>query len=223
MSRSWKWIIGIAVAVLLPLFPFLIARMFSDGHIKIPKRYRIDRVDTFRTSGKVVLDTQYHKVAEVKLINQLGDSVSLNENLKGKMLAINFMFTTCKSICPIMTSNIRIMQKSFLKKSGDLVQFVSISVDPERDTVAALRRYADLYQADHDHWYFLTGKRDKIYHYAKEELGLMLDAQNAEEIMHSGKIVLVDSARNIRGYYDATDPVSLSKCADDIIIISMEK
>jgi protein SCO1/2 len=124
-----------------------------------------------------------------------------------------------------------VLQKAFKKDPkketafDTTVHFVSVTVQPEADSFPALRAYAENYDADHDRWWFLTGDRNAIYDYAHNELGLVMGETTggAEDMTHSQKIVLVDKDRNIRGYYDGLDPDDLKRCADDIIILSLEK
>lgn len=223
-NKTIKYIIGIAVAVVLPLSFFYITRYFSDGKLKIPGYYRVDRIEKVTEKGKTVNDTIFHRVAELTLTNQLGKTVSLNKDLKGKILVIDFIFTTCPTVCPRLSANMKEIQKAYIKKNPELVQFISISVDPERDSVKALRAYADRYNADHDRWWFLTGNKDSIFNYAKNELGLSLnDADVPGDFVHSQQLVLLDTARNIRGYFDGLDRVETKKVADDIYILNVEK
>jgi len=225
-KKTVKYLLAIAVAAALPLSSFFILRSISDGRIHMPAHYRVDRVDSSRDAdGKVVYDTVFHRVKELTLTNQLGKEVSLNKDLKGKILVVDFIFTSCRSVCPRLTDRMRLIQKSYIKKNPDWVQFISISVDPEHDSVEALRAYADRYQADHDRWWFLTGDRDKIFDYARNELGLSLQPSDGNPGMldHSEKFVLIDTARYIRGYFNGLDIVDDRKIADDISILTMEK
>ena len=117
-----------------------------------------------------------------------------------------------------------IMQKAF-KKNDTTVHLISITVDPENDTVAALRAYAESFKADFDHWWFLTGDRSKIYHYLRDELKLMVKPADAgvEELDHTPTIVLIDKDRLVRGYYNGLDAATLKQCAEDIGLLSMQK
>lgn len=223
-NKTIKYIIGIAVAMVLPLSFFYITRYFSDGKLKIPPYYRVERIDKVIENGKPVADTVYHKVKDITLTNQLGQLVSLNNDLKGKVLVIDFIFTSCPSVCPQLSANMKDLQKAYIKKNPDLVQFISISVDPQRDSVPALRAYADRYNADHDRWWFLTGSKDSIFYYAKNELGLILnDADVPGDFVHSQQFVLLDTARHIRGYFDGLDKRETQKIADAIYILNVEK
>lgn len=220
-----KYILGIAVAALLPLSLFFIMRSLSDGHIKIPGYYIADSVVKQEKEGKLVSDTVFHRVKDLVLVNQLGKEVSLNRDLQGKILVVNFIFTSCPTVCPKLTTSMNMIQKAFVKKNPDLVHFISITVDPGNDNPETLRRYADQFGADHDRWWFLTGSAHSIFDYARNELGLSIQPSDANAGMfdHSEKFVLIDTARYIRGYYDGFDPVATKQLADDIIILSMAK
>lgn len=223
MDKILKILIAIAVIIMIPLYLFFVADKKTDGGLHMPKYYRIKNIVSSNTDGTGGEDTLYHQVGDITLVNQLGDTVSLNKDLKGKVLIMNFIFTNCPSICPPMSENMAKLQKSFKKKNPELFQFISISIDPERDSVAALRQYANSYTTDHDLWWFLTGSKSAIHKYMRDELDLLLNADDTNFIDHTPKMVLVDSMRFIRGYYDALKPEELKKCADDAIFVSIEK
>jgi protein SCO1/2 len=226
-----KFLLGLAVAFVLPLSFYMIAKVLSKDKIHLPGRYNVERVDHVTENGKTYNDTIYHQVADLQLTNQLGDNVSLNKDLAGKIMVVNFFFVNCASVCPKLTGNIGMLQKAFrynpkmengLDKS---VQFVSVSVDPAQDTFPALRAYAERFRVNHDHWWFLTGDKGSIYNYARNELKLSVGPGDggAEDFMHTQKLVLIDAKRNIRGYYDGLDTVEIKRCADDIVLLTMEK
>lgn len=223
-KKTFKYILGFMIAAAVPLSFFFITRHFSDGKLKIPAYYRPEGTHVVMEKGKPVTDTVFHKVKDLQLTNQLGQTFSLNKDLKGKILVIDFIFTTCPSVCPKLTANMNEIQKAYIEKNPDLVQFISISVDPARDSVEALRNYANRFHADHDRWYFCTGNQDSIFDYAKNELGLNLEnADVAGDFIHSQQMVLVDTARNIRGYFDGLDRKETGRLADDIYILNIEK
>lgn len=225
LHKTAKYIIGIAVAAVVPLSFFFITRQFSDGKLKIPAYYRPEKITKTIRDGKTVYDTTFHKVKELTLTNQLGQKVSLNKDLKGKVLVIDFIFTTCPTVCPKLSANMKELQKAYIKKNPELVQFISITVDPKSDTFQALRAYADRFDADHDRWWFLTGDSKTIFDYAQNELGLTLQPSEANDgaFDHSVKMVLIDTARNIRGYFNGMDKAETKKVADDIYILNVEK
>lgn len=213
---------GLAVALLLPLSFYFVAKILRKDKIKMPHFYRAERV--------VNNDTVFHRVKDLVLVNQLGDTVSLNQTLKAKILVIDFIFTTCPSVCPKLTGNMKMLQRAFRRdpkkerSMDDDVQLISITVNPGADSFQALRIYADRFGANHDRWWFLTGDKDKIYDYARNELGLSLQPGDSNEgdFIHTQKIVVVDRERYIRGYYEGLDTAAISRCAYDISLLSLE-
>ncbi len=226
-----KFILGFAVAVLLPLSFYLVFNRLSKGKIIMPRYYRYDSVYTKNEGGQVREDTVFHQVPDLVLTNQLGQQVSLDKDLKGKIVVVDFFFTTCPSICPQLSANMKRLQTSFRKdpkKEASLdtiVQFVSITVDPSHDSFPALRAYADRFGANHDHWWFLTGDKRTIYNFARNELGVTTGPGDggADDFIHTEKFVLLDRDRYIRGYYSGLDPAQVTKCADDIVLLTLEK
>jgi protein SCO1 len=224
-----KFVLGIAVAVLVPLSCYLVVLQMSKGKVVMPRYYGIEKIDSV-LKGNQKADTTYHHVADLVLTNQLGQKVSLNNDLKGKMLVIDFFFTTCPSICPRLNTNMKMLQTSFkkdAKKETSLeneVQLISITVNPIRDTFQAMRAYADRYGANHDHWWFLTGDKKTIYNYARNELHLTVGPGDgsAEDFIHTEQITLLDKDRYVRGYYSGLNDTSVRKCADDIVLLNME-
>ncbi len=192
----------------------------------MPGQYRIERIDA--NNGKP--DTIYHQVSELTLTNQFGQQVSLNKDYKNKILVIDFFFTTCNSTCPQLTRSMKLLQTSFRKNPkketslDSIVQFISITVNPERDSFPALRAYADHYGVNHDTWTFLTGDKRTIYNFARNELGVTTGPGDggAEDFIHSDKLVLLDKDRIVRGYYSGLNDTDVRKCADDIVLLNME-
>jgi protein SCO1 len=215
---------GLAVALLLPLSFWLITRLLSKDKIYLPNYYGVDSVVTRVEDGKNINDTIFHVVPDITLTNQLGQTVSVNKDLKGKILVVNFMFATCPTICPRLTGNMLLLQRAF-RKNDTTVHLVSMTVDPTHDSFQVLRAYADRYKVNHDHWWFLTGDRAAIYNYVRKELGLTMQPGDGgtEDFIHSQKLVLLDKDRNIRGYYDGLDSADLKRCSDDIVLLSLEK
>src|SRR6185503_112981 len=122
--------------------------------------------------------TIYRQMPDIELTNQLGKKISLNRSLKGKILVLDFFSINGADSSDKLTANMRGMEKAFAKdpkKENSLdtaVQFISISVDPQRDSFPALRVYADKHKANHDHWWLLTGDRSIIYNYIRNELNV---------------------------------------------------
>lgn len=210
--------LGLTVAILLPLSFYIIAKLLKKDQLHMPAYYHAESVDT---DG----DTLFHKVGDITLTNQMGDEVRLNRDLSGKMLLVEVFFTSCRTVCPKLTGNISFFLHKAFQKNDTTVQFISISIDPENDSVAALQDYAKLYKANPDHWWFLTGQRDSIYNYLYRELKMAINKPNGgvEDLEHTSTLVLIDKDRYIRGYYNGLDTAALKACADDIGLISMQK
>lgn len=226
-----RFIMGIAVAVLLPLSFYIITKALKKDKIDMPGFYIADRVDTKEVEGKMVNDTVFHRVNDLVLVNQLGKQVSINNDLKDKILVINFFFTSCPTICPKLTGNMKMLQRAFKKDPkkefviGNEIQFLSLTVNPERDSFQVLRAYADQYDIDHDRWWLLTGDKQTIYQFARGELRVSVQPSEggAEDFIHTEKIVVLDQDRYIRGYYDGLDTADIKRCADDIVLLTMQK
>jgi protein SCO1/2 len=230
-TKGKRFLLGLAVAFVLPLSFYMIAKLLSKDKIHLPERYGVERVEKVIDNGKEYTDTIYHKTADLAVTNQLGDNVTLNGTLAGKILVVDFFFINCADVCPKLTGNMTILQKAFRRNRkienglDNAVHFVSLSVDPEKDTVTALRAYADRYHANHDHWWFMTGDKKAIYNYARNELKVATGPGDggADDFVHTEKLVLIDAKRNIRGYYNGLDTADIKRCADDIVLLTMEK
>jgi len=224
-TRLKSILIGGLFSLFVPVGAYLYLKLNGhDGHVKLPSHYGVDRIDSSMLDGKMKKDTTYHTVGELRLLDQLGDSVGINENFKGKILVINFFFTSCNTICPELMKNMKMLNKAFIKNDSS-VRFLSISVDPATDTVPRLRMYADKMNANHDKWFFLTGDKKQIYNYARNELKLDLAPGDGEEddFIHPDQFTLLDKYRNIRGYYNGLDSDKVRICAEDITYLMLEK
>ena len=210
------------MALVLPLSFFVIAKALKKDHINMPHYYGVEKV-------AAVGDTVWRTAPELRGVNQVGEPVALNADLEGKVLAVNFFFAQCQDVCPKLTQNISLIQRAFRRTAqrmnDTMVQLVSISVLPEQDSVPILRAYADRAGANPDRWWFINAPKPDVYRYMRESLGLAAGEGNggAEDFAHSQQIVLLDRKRHIRGYYDGLDPIQIKKCADDIVLLSLEK
>lgn len=218
-----KALLGLLIAVGIPVVSYLFVKYASEGSVDMPRRYFFDSVIQKTQSGQLVKDTVWHKVSNFSFTNQLGQTVHADD-AKGKILVVNYFFTHCPNPCPTLIRNMKKMQDSFLK-TDSLVQFISFSVDPGRDSVDALKRYADKYQVRHNNWWFLTGEKKSIYDLAFNEFkAAIVDGGIVDtSFLHTSKFYLLDKDRVIRGWYDGTDTVALAKMARDIGLLFLEK
>ena len=218
---------ALCIAVVIPLLFYMIARQYG---VAMPGRYFPDSVVTRMKDGKEMTDTIWHKVADVSLQNQLGQTVSLDQ-LKGKVIVIDFFFTHCASICPILTRNMRHLQDGLKMKDNmkgvdtTFVQFLSLTVDPLHDSVPVIKKYADRHGINSDVWWLLTGEKKTIYDFALNELklGLQDSVSVDSNFVHTDYVALLDKDRVIRGYYHGTDTAAMAKLGDDLVFIMLEK
>lgn len=228
---SKKALIAILIALLIPITGYLIMKKASETSINMPKRYFYDTVITRMQDGKQLTDTVWHPLADIRLTNQLGQSVSLRNDTKGKVIVADFFFTRCPSICPHLTANMKKLQDALITKdrfkeiNPNFVQFISFSVDPERDSAKALKAYADKFGVDPDFWWMLTGPKKEIYDFALNELKMgLVDGEGVDSnFIHTQKMVLIDKDHVVRGYYNGLDSADLSKLASDLVFIMLEK
>lgn len=220
---SKKGFIGLLLAVGLPVLSYYIVKYTSEDTVEMPRRYFFDTVTEKTVKGKLVKDTVWHKVANFTFTNQLDKTVSV-DSLKGKILVVDYFFTRCPNPCPTLTRNMKKMQDAFLK-TDSLVHFISLTVDPGRDSVEALKRYADKYKVRHNNWWFLTGEKKQIYDLAYNEFkAATIDGGEVDTaFLHTNKFYLIDKDRVIRGWYDGTDTVAMAKLARDIGLLFLEK
>ena len=180
-------------------------------------------MDTVFKDGKATYDTVFHKVRDFELTNQFGQQVKLSD-LEGKIVVVNFFFTSCPVICPKLTTNLKLLQNAFVK-NDTLLQILSLTVDPTRDTVSAIKQYADRFQINPDNWFLLTGDKKEIYDLARHEFYVSVTQGDGgpDDFVHSEKLVLLDKDRHIRGYYNGMDTTAIGKLAGDIATINIAK
>jgi protein SCO1/2 len=140
------------------------------------------------------------------MTDQLGRPFGLND-LRGKMWVVDTIFTRCDAICPTLTSGMKQIQSALKldEAVADQVMLVSISIDGGYDTPEVLKTFADAYKADPERWRFLTGEREAVWPFVQNGLKLPVEDGGPNDdmaILHSGKLVLIDRAGVVRGYYD---------------------
>lgn len=188
----------------------------------MPRHYFYDDVAVKEKGGKTTTDTIWHRVKNISFTNQLGQRVSLDD-ARGKVLVLNFFFTRCPSICPGLARNMKKLQDTFIK-NPDIVQFISISVDPEHDSTAQLRKFAERFGANHDNWWFVNGEKKEVYDFAFNEIKASIaDTKVDTAFIHTENFFLLDSNRVVRGWYNGFDTVKLAQLAGDIPTLMLEK
>lgn len=165
--------------------------------------------------GQKVIDTVYHTIADFQFVNQ-DSAVVTNETLAGKIYVADFFFTSCRTICPVMkTQMLRVYEAT---QDMPDVAILSHTIDPEHDTVALLHDFADRLGVSSSRWHFVTGEQDNIYDIAQTSYfaTAMVDKTEPDGFIHSGAFLLIDKDRRIRGKYDGTQEEDVDRLIQDI-------
>ena len=159
---------------------------------------------------------KYHTIADFSLTNQNGETIT-QEDYADKIYIADFFFTTCPTICPIMTKNMASIQNQL----GDEVLLLSHSVTPEIDSVAQLKKYAVEKGVDDTKWNLLTGDKKQIYELARKSyLAVKTDGDGGPyDMIHTENFILVDKQRRIRGFYDGTKMEEVEKLMKDLAVL----
>ena len=161
---------------------------------------------------------KYHRIADFSLLNQNGDTIT-QENYRNKIYVADFFFTTCPTICPIMTANLVEVQAALANDSEGLL--LSHSVTPEIDSVAQLKKYAIEKGVNDAKWNLVTGDKKQIYELARKSyLAVQEDGDGGPfDMIHTENFILVDKKRRIRGFYDGTKEEEMDRLLSDIEIL----
>ena len=161
---------------------------------------------------------RFHKIKSFEFLNQNGEKIS-DKDYDGFVYVADFFFTTCPSICPIMTGNMLKIQ-SYIKDKKK-VKLLSFSVTPEIDSVQVLKEYSIEKGVDDKYWNLLTGDKSKIYSLARKSFLVVKEnaESNSHDMIHTENFVLVDREKRIRGFYNGTDDEDIEVLKEDIDIL----
>ncbi len=156
-----------------------------------------------------------HTVSDFELINQNGKTIT-QDHYKDKIYVVDFFFTSCPTICPIMTNNMAELQNRFLE--NDNVMFLSLSVTPDIDSIPVLRKYATDKGVIDMKWNITTGNKKHIYELARKSYFAVVEQGDGglQDFIHTPNFILVDKEKRIRGIYDGTDNDEIIRIIDDI-------
>ncbi|MDA0729834.1 MAG: SCO family protein [Bacteroidetes bacterium] len=163
-----------------------------------------------------------HRIMDFELINHLGDTV-VRSDVEGQILIVDFFFTRCATICPLMTKNLQRVHDRLDPTMP--VHILSHSVTPVADSVSVLEAYAQKHGADPRLWWFLTGPKDHIYELARKSYFACLDEGDGgfQDFVHTENVVLVDGQGRLRGFYDGTDAEAMSQLFRDLTFLIKKK
>ncbi|MAV42261.1 SCO family protein [Flavobacteriaceae bacterium] len=211
---NYKWI-GLSIiiwgVISVSLF-YSILKPVEKLPIYQPASVNSELVDT-----TIVHKINYHKISDFSLTNQNGETVTQNK-FDNKIYVADFFFTTCQSICPIMTKNMKEIQDKLIKDSEVLL--LSHTVFPEIDSVEVLKKYAIENDVIDSKWDLVTGDKKQIYDLARKSYLAAKDNSFGEyEMIHTENFVLIDKKKQIRGFYDGTNKEEIDKLYEDIKIL----
>ncbi|MDB5022762.1 MAG: hypothetical protein JWP78_517 [Mucilaginibacter sp.] len=174
---------------------------------------------THRVKGKDIPDTIYHTLGNFRLYDQDGKPVSLT-SFDNKIFVANFFYTHCPTVCNQMNANVDSLVQAWAKNK--MVYFASVTVDPARDSVKALKTYMGRFKST-PKWAFLTGDTTTIYALARH--GFLVNALKAgnDDFIYSDKLILIDQRKRIRGYYSGTSAADVTRLNDEIKVLIKEE
>ena len=179
--------------------------------------YQPAQVNAKLVDTSIAYKIKYHTISDFSLINQNGDTIT-EAFYDDKIYVADFFFTTCQSICPIMTKNMKEVQDKLINDKEILL--LSHSVTPEIDSVEQLKRYAISHQINDDKWNLVTGDKKQIYNLARKSYLAVEDNPIGEyDMIHTENFILIDKKNQIRGFYDGTLELEIARLLDDIEIL----
>ena len=180
--------------------------------------YQPSMVNPELVDSTLVYVKKYHSIADFKLINQNGDTIS-QADYADKIYIADFFFTTCPTICPVMTANMADIQQ--IIKGDDEVMLLSHSVTPEIDSVPQLKKYALEKGVIDAKWNLVTGDKKQIYELARKSyLAVLTDGDGGPyDMIHTENFILVDKERRIRGFYDGTSSEEVAQLLEDLKVL----
>lgn len=220
---SFKKIIILAVILTSPGFCYYLLTIKGKNRYKPLPVYGVKEVakTTHKVMGKVIPDTIYHQISDFQLRNQYNELITLS-SFDDKIFVANFFYTHCPALCDQINANIGRVATTYRKNK--MIGFVSITIDPERDSVGALSDYVQGLKANEMHWQFLTGDTATIYRLARKDFQVnAVVGTNEHEFIFSEMLMLVDSHKRIRGYYNGTSKGEVARLNDEIKVLVAEE
>jgi protein SCO1/2 len=222
-SKKTGFLVALVIVLLFPVIFFIVfdylhhhrPTLETDKCLPIygPK----EPYETKDSRGRKRIDTAYFHIPPFSFLDQNGDTVT-QEIMRGKIVVVDFFFTTCKNICIDMTRNLSRVQETFQKEERRDVLILSHTVDPETDSVGQLFKYAVEKDINSKMWRLLTGDKKEIYKMAR--YGYFITALQGDggpnDFIHDQKFVLIDKEGRIRGYYNGTEDAAVDQMIKDI-------
>ncbi len=211
------------LAIVLGILSVII--IFSIYKLLKPQKtlpvFQPDMVNSELVDTTIQYVRKYHKIADFELFNQNGDTIT-QADYKDKIYIADFFFTTCPTICPIMTGNMLKIQEQ-LKNDQDVL-LLSHTVIPVADSVPQLKKYALEKGVNDEKWNLVTGDKKQIYELARKSyLATKSDGDGGPyDMIHTENFILVDKEKRIRGFYDGTNSEAIEELMEDIKTLKAE-
>lgn len=211
MKKSF--LIAISV-IIVPVLIFFAGSAGKQNFQHLP--FMGERIEP---NGADVKDTIFYAVPDFKLTSQTGEIIT-QKTFDNKIYIANFFFASCKDVCPKMNAKVATVFSKIKEQKFAEIKFLSITVDPENDSVPVLSAYAKKFKADPSIWYFATGTSDDIF---KAGQGFLVPVSKEDQtIDHSQQLLLIDKEKHIRGIYNGLDEVELARLKDEIKVLLYE-
>jgi protein SCO1 len=198
MKRPLNIWLFLAAVIALPLSVFALVDWYESSVQKLP-----------------VFIGKEHRIANYQLTDE-NNNLSTTNEWTNKIVVVNFFFTHCPVVCPKMTRNLKQMQAAFDGNKKLLI--VSFSVDPERDSAARLKEFAQRFSINEGNWKLLTGSKKEIYSLARKSFQVIATDGDGgpDDFIHSDQLILMDTQKRIRGYYNGTEEKEITQLIKDI-------
>jgi len=208
-KKFFLFLLGLSIVIIYLIYQALVPKRILP--IYEPSAVNLELVDS--TVQEI---RKYHKIADFKLINHEGDTIT-NKDYQNTVYVADFFFTTCQTICPKMTQNMHILQRKLKDKN---VLLLSHTVMPEIDSVPQLKKYAIKKGVNSNKWNLVTGSKKELYDLARKSyLVAKAKPYSKYDLIHTENFVLVDQKKRIRGYYDGTDSKAMEQLLIDIDLL----
>lgn len=206
-----KIILGVLIIALLAIVYFM--NTTAELPIFNPSDFNPELVEV-ELQNKV----NGHTVSDFELLNQNGKTIT-QKDYENKIYVVDFFFTSCPSICPIMSNNMEKLQNVFL--NDDNLKLLSISVTPEKDSIPALKAYSEKHKVIDAKWNITTGEKKHIYNLARKSYFAAVSEGDGglQDFIHTPNFILVDTKKQIRGVYDGTKNDEIERLIKDIELL----
>lgn len=207
-NRTKMILIGIGLLALLLLYSIF----YPKETLPI---YNPSDINPQLVDKSLQVKNKNHKVSDFILINQNGKTIT-QKDFEDKIYVVDFFFTRCPSICPIMTNNMLNIQEAFI--NDDDLMLLSLSVTPAIDSVSVLKKYAIDKGVIDEKWHITTGDKKHIYELARKSYFAVTEQGDGDlqDFIHTPNFILIDKKKQIRGIYDGTNDADVKRIINDI-------